>query len=53
MKPVDVKSRTFINFNKKNNHEDPKTFLQKVMFKIGLKKFFLLKKLKILWRGHI
>ena len=24
MKPVDVKSETYINFNKKNNHKDPK-----------------------------
>ena len=29
------------------------TFLQKVMFQIGLKKFFLLEKSKILFHGHI
>ena len=29
-----------------------KMFLQKFMFQIGLKKFFLLQKLKILFRGH-
>ena len=30
-----------------------KTFLRKVTFQIGLKKFFWLKKLKILCRGHV
>ena len=30
-----------------------KTFLQKAMFQIGLKKFLLLQKLKILFRGHM
>ena len=30
-----------------------KIFLQKDIFKIGLKKFFLLKKLKTLCRGHM
>ena len=44
MKPVDVKSSTYIDFDKMNNKEDPKyqnikTFLQQVMFQIGLKKF--------------
>ena len=69
MKPVDVKSKAYIKFNKKNNYEDPKfnvgdyvrkskykiikTFVQKYMFQIGLKKFLLLKKLKILCRGNI
>ena len=44
MKPADVKSSTYIDFDKMNNKEDPKyqnikTFLQQVMFQIGLKKF--------------
>ena len=52
MKPVDVKSRTYIYFNKENNKEDPKLkvgdhvrisknikiSLQKAMCHIGLKK---------------
>ena len=29
MKPVDIKSRTYINFNKENNYVDPK-------FKVGV-----------------
>ena len=53
IKPFDVKSSTYIDFDKKNNEENPKylvgdhvriskykTFLQKVTCKIGLKKFF-------------
>ena len=52
MKPVDVKSNTYINSSKEINGEDPKFkisnivkiskykhFLQKAMFQIGLKKF--------------
>ena len=52
MKPVDVKSNTYINSSKEINGEDPKfkignivgiskynNFLQKPMFEIGLKKF--------------
>ena len=44
MDPVDVKSTTYINFCKEINDEDPKyqnikTFLQKAILKIGLKKF--------------
>ena len=51
MKPVDVKLSTFIESSKEINYEDPKfkigvlleyqtikTFLQKAMFQIGLKK---------------
>ena len=51
-KPFDVKSSTYIDFNKENDKEDPKfklvimleyqnikNFLQKVAFQIGLKKF--------------
>ena len=56
MKPVDVKPGMYIVFNKENNKESPKfkigdilkhqnikLFLQKVLFQIGLKKFFWLK----------
>ena len=60
MKPVDVKSRTYIYFNKENNKEDPKLkvgdhvrisknikiSLQKAMCQIGLKKCLRLIKLK-------
>ena len=66
MKPVDVKSSTYIDFNKGNNEEDPKfevenhlkyqntkAFLQKVTLEIGLNKFLWLKKLKILCHGHM
>ena len=34
-------------------YQNVKTFLQKSMFQIGLKNFLLLKKLKILFRGHM
>ena len=51
MKPVDVKSNTYINPSKEINDKDPKlvillkyqnikTFLQKAIFQIGLNKFF-------------
>ena len=65
VKHVDVKSKTCIDFGLENNDKDPKfklvnmyqyqnmkTFLQKITFQIGLKMFFWLKKLKILFRGH-
>ena len=49
MELVGIKSSTYIDFNKENNREDPtvilseyrntKTFLRKVTFQIGLKKF--------------
>ena len=62
MKSVDIKPRTYVNFNKENNNKDStfkvgdhvrtlkytNIFFQKVMFQIGLKKF-----LKILCRGHM
>ena len=64
MKPVAVKSNTYVDFNKEINENIPKfklmilsefqnIFLQKAMFQIGLRKFLSLKKLKILWRGHV
>ena len=34
-------------------YENTKRFLLKAIFQIGLKKFLKLKKLKILFRGHI
>ena len=34
-------------------YQNIKTFLQKAMFQIGLKKLLLLQKLKALCRGHI
>ena len=34
-------------------YQNIKTFLQKAMFEIGLKTFFLLQKLNILFRGHM
>ena len=34
-------------------YQNIKIFLQKVIFQIGLKKFLLLKKLKILCREHV
>ena len=59
MKPADVKSNTYINSSKVIKDEDPKfkigefvriskykTFLQKPIFQIGLKKGLLLQKLK-------
>ena len=61
-KPVDVKPSMCIDFNKENNKEglkfkvddrNIKIFLQKAMFKIGLKKFLRLKKSKILLRAHM
>ena len=58
MDPVDVKSTTYINFCKEINDEDPKyqnikTFLQKAILKIGLKKFLWLQRLEKLFRRHI
>ena len=63
-KLIDVKSKPYIDFSEGVNDEYPKfkivillehqnikTFLQKAMFQIGLKKFLLLKKLKILFCG--
>ena len=64
--PVDLKSRTYIDFCIENNEKDPKfqvgdhvtiskynNFLQYVTLQICLKKFLLLKKLKALFRGHM
>ena len=61
-----VKSSTYIDSSEENNAKDPKfkidvlleyqnieIFLQNVALWIGLKKLFWLKKLKILWHGHM
>ena len=63
MKPVDVKPSAYLKrlmmkvLNLKLvillEYQNIKTFLQKAMFQIGLKKFLLLQKLKILCRGHM
>ena len=66
MKPVDVKSNTYNDSIKKINNKDPKfklvillefqtikSFLQKIILQIGLKKFLWLKKLNILCCRHI
>ena len=67
MKPVDVKWITYIDFNKENNKKDPKfnvggyvrfskyrNIFAKVYFpNWKVKKFLWLKKLKILFRGHM
>ena len=63
MKPIDVKDNKYINTDKEINGKSPKfkvgaqeyqnikTFLLKATVEIGLKKYFLLKKLKALFRG--
>ena len=64
MKPIDVKDNTYINTSKEINNKDPKfkvgdhvriskykNFLLKDICLIGVKKYLLLKKLKILFRG--
>ena len=64
MKHIDVKNNTYINTSKKINYKDPKfkvgdrvriskyknTFAKSICL-IGLKRYLLLKKLKILFRG--
>ena len=66
IKPIDVNSGTYIDFNKENNKEDPKfavayhvreskykNISQKVTLQTDLKKFLRLKRLKTLRRGHM
>ena len=67
MKPIDVKSNIYIDFNAENNvlkvlnlklvimqkYQNMKTLFQKFTLQIGLKKILWLKKLKILCRGHM
>ena len=64
MKPIDVKDNTYINTDKEVNEKDPKfkvgdhvsiskykTVLLKAILQIGLKKYLLFKKLKIMFHG--
>ena len=66
MKPVDVKDNTYIDFNKEVNDKDPKfkigdyariskykKILLNDILQIGLKKSLWLKRLKILFHGHM
>ena len=66
MKHVDVKDNTYIDFKKESNDKNPKfkvgdhvriskytKFLLKDIYKIGQKKYSLLRKLKILYHGHV
>ena len=61
IKPVDIKPKMYIDFDKKNNKEGPKFKVggnvrisyKKVSFHIGLRKFLWLEKLKILYREHM
>ena len=66
MKPVDVKSNSYVNSSKEINGRDPKfkignfiriskykKNLEKATFQIGLQKFLWLEKLKTLWRGYM
>ena len=64
MKPIDVEDNTYINTDKEIDNKDPKfkfgdhvriskykTFLLNATPQIGMKKYLLLKKLKILFHG--
>ena len=62
MKPIDVKSDSFIEYNKESNEKDPKFkvgdhvriskyILLKDILRTGVKKFLLLAKLKIQFHG--
>ena len=66
MKPIDVSQTHILTLVKKLmikilnlklvillEYQNIKTFLQKAMFQIGPKKFLLIQKLKILFRGHM
>ena len=58
MKTADVKSSTYIHFNKFEVGDHVglpkyKTFLQRVTLKIDLRKILWLKKFRILCRGHV
>ena len=62
MKPFDVKDNTYIDFKKEVNDKNPKfkvgdlntkNFLLKGICEIGQKKYSLLRKLKILFHGHV
>ena len=64
MKHIDVKDNTYVNTDKETNDKNPKfkvgdrvriskykNILLKATLQIGLKKYLLLRKLKILFRG--
>ena len=55
IKPIDVKDNAYINTSKEINNKDPKfkvgDHLRISKYLIGVKKYLLLKKLKILFRG--
>ena len=66
MKPIDIKSNTHIDSSQEINNKDPKfkicdivwiskykNIFAKGFTQIGLKKFLWLKKLKILYHGHM
>ena len=66
MKPIDCTDNTYFSFGKEVNDNDPKfkvgdyvriskckNIFAKVILQIDLKKFFLLKKLKIQFHGHM
>ena len=61
MKPVDVKDHTYIGFKKEVNDKNPKFKVgdhvrvskYKNIFTKGQKKYLLLRKLKILYHGHM
>ena len=66
MKPTDVEPSTYIESSKEINYQDPKfkigdivriskykTFMQKAIFQIDLKRFLRLRKLKIVCLGHM
>ena len=66
MKPIDVTDNTYIDFIKETNNKDPKfkvgdhvriskykNIFAKGYTPIGLKKFLLLVKLRILYHGHM
>ena len=53
MKPVDLKSNTYINLVILLKYQNIRMFLQQITLQIGVKKFLWLKKLKALFLGHI
>ena len=54
MKPIEVKDNTYIDSIKEVNDKDTKfKVLLKDILQIGLKQFLKLKKLKILFHGHM
>ena len=53
IKPVDIKSNTYIDLVILLKYQNIRMFLQQITLQIGLKKFLWLKKLKALFLGHI